>query len=129
MTCEITWEERGVYKRFSGRVSYSEYRRSQEQVLADPRTDSLRYIINDASALEGFAGTAEDAEEAAAFNYGSSLSNPLIRIAFVTRDLRLIAMIKVASVISSYPIRVFPTLAEARAWASENLPPSGAPAT
>lgn len=123
MTCEITWEERGVYKRFSGFVSYGEYQRSQEQVLADPRTDSLRYIINDASEIEGFAGSAEDAEYSAAFNLGSSLSNPHIRIAFVTRDLRLIAMIKVASIVSSYPIRIFPTLAEARAWAMENVAP------
>lgn len=122
MPCEITWEDKGVYKRYTGVVSYPEYRRTQEQVLADPRTDSLRYIINDASALEGFVGTTDDAEESAAFNYGTSLSNPTLRIAFVTSDFRLIAMVKVASVLSSYPLKCFATLEAARAWAMEGLP-------
>ena len=130
MPCEITWEEHGVYKRFSGMVSYAEYRRSQERVLADARTDSLRYIINDASAMEGFLGTTDDAEESAAFNYATSLSNPAMRIAYVTSDLRLIAMIKVASVMSSYPLKCFATLEAAHAWAMEGLRrPSGASTT
>jgi len=131
MPCEIIWEEHGVYKRFSGLVSYAEYRRSQERVLADARTDSLRYnslryIINDASAIEGFVGTADDAEESAAFNYATSLSNPAMRIAFVTSDFRLIAMVKVASVLSSFPLKCFATLEAARAWAMEGLPPTRA---
>lgn len=51
MPFELTWEGRGVYKRFSGRVTYEEYARSQEMVLGDARTDDLHYIINDFRAM------------------------------------------------------------------------------
>ena len=47
MPYEMTWEPRGVYKRFHGVVPFQEYMRSQERVLADPRADDIRYVIND----------------------------------------------------------------------------------
>lgn len=117
MAFEITWEPRGVYKHFHGFVSYEEYARSQALVLGDARADDIRYVINDAREIEGYTGSQDQAEELAAFNYASSRSNPRIRIAYVTCDLRLIALIKVASLISSYELAHFPTLEAARAWA------------
>ena len=121
MPFEITWEPRGAYKRFTGHVTYEEYARSQELVLGDPRSDDLRYIINDFTAMKGGAeaGSTEQAEYLAAFNFGSSRSNPRIRIAYVTSELRLIALIKVASLVSSYQLKTFATLEEARAWAMQ----------
>lgn len=122
MSFEITWENHGAYKRFSGFVAFEEYARSQQMVLGDERTDDLHYIINDLSAIEGYSGTREQAEYLAAFNHGASLSNPRIRIAYVTSDLRIIALIGVASLLSSYELKAFPTLDQARAWANSAPP-------
>lgn len=120
MTCEMTWERRGVYKRFAGFVSYEEYARSQERVLGDPRTDDLRYIINDLREMEGYSVTREQLEYLAAFNRASSYSNPEVRIAYVTTDLKIILLLKAAALVSTYPLKAFSTLEAAREWAAEN---------
>lgn len=117
MAFTLEWEERGVLKRFSGPVSFQEYARSQEMVLGDPRTDDLRYIINDLLGVESYSITTEQAEYLAAFNYGASRSNPGIRVAYVTTDGKIRFLIRLMSPLSSYEIRAFATVAEARAWA------------
>jgi len=121
MPFEMTWEDRGVYKRFTGKVSFPEYARSQELVLGDSRTDSLHYVINDLLAIEGYSFTTDQAEYLAAFNKGPSLSNPHLHVAYVTRDLRIITILKMMAAISSFELRHFPTLEEARAWAAALL--------
>jgi hypothetical protein len=119
MPFEIVWEPRGVYKRFTGNVSFQEYMRSQEIVLGDVRTDDLKYVINDLTAAEGYSASADDAEYSAAFNEGVSRTNPRLQVAYVTTDVRAIALIKIGAVFSSLVVKRFPTLEEARAWASK----------
>ena len=114
----IDWEPRGVYKRFSGFVSFEEFSLTQEAILSDPRVDSLRYIIYDFLAVEGYSATRDQAEYSAAFNRGTSFSNPKIRVACVTTQTSVKALIAVASMVSSLEIKCFPTLDAARAWAT-----------
>lgn len=113
----LNWEEKGVYKRFFGFVSFQEYARSQEMVLADARSDDIRWIINDLRDMEGYSITAEQAEYSAAYNYGSSLSNPKIRVAYVTSDLKLKLLIRMVGPFSALQVKDFSDLDEARRWA------------
>jgi hypothetical protein len=53
-TTAITWEARDVYMRFSGVLSCAEYAGAQEAILADPEVDTIRYIINDFLAVDGY---------------------------------------------------------------------------
>jgi len=117
MAHEITWEERGVHKRFSGFVSFDEFACTQEEVLADPRVDNLRYIINDFLAVEAYSATREQAEYSAAINRGTSFSNPRIRVACVTTDISIKLLVKAASLVSSLELKTFTTVEAARAWA------------
>ena len=118
MPYELTWEDRGVYKHFTGSVSYQEYAKSQEVVLSDPRIDDCRYVINDLLNIKDYSLTTEQAEYLAAYNKGASFSNPRLRIAYITRDLRIIFLLKLVSTLSSFKIKAFPTVEEAREWAS-----------
>ena len=86
MSFTLTWEDRGVYKKFTGFASFQEYARSQEMVLGSPLTDDLRYVINDLLEVEGYSVTQDEAEYAAAITRGASRSNPHLRIAFVTNQ-------------------------------------------
>lgn len=117
MPYEMTWEPRGIYKRFTGFISFQEYARSQEQVLSDPQIDDMDYVINDLLAIQGYSLTEEQAEYLAAFNRGSSYSNPRLRVAYVTTDTRALLLIKLVSSLSSFKIKSFPTLEQARIWA------------
>lgn len=113
----MNWEDHGVYKRFDGFVSYREYAHSQEEVLSNPRCDDIRFVINDLLAVEGYSLTREQAEYLAVFNRGSSLSNPKLRIAYVTTDTSIKLLIKLLSSLSALELGVFPTLDAAREWA------------
>lgn len=119
MSHEITWEARGVYKRFTGFVSYEEYARTQEEVLSDPRVDSIRYVINDLLEVEGYSVTRDQVEYLAAFNRGTSFSNPRIRIAYVVKTPAARLLVKAGSMISSLTLKDFSTLEAARDWVAE----------
>jgi hypothetical protein len=86
-------------------------------LLGDVGADDIHYIINDFSAVEGYSATSDDAEYSAARNRRASRSNPRVRIAYVTTDLKVIAMLRVAALASSRELESFPALEEARAWA------------
>lgn len=117
MTHEIIWEDKGVYKHFSGYVSFDEYARTQEQILADPRVDHIRYIINDLLDVGGYSVAPDQIEYSAAINRGTSYSNPRIRVAYVTTRPAVRLIVKAASAISSLTLKDFSTLEAARAWA------------
>lgn len=119
MAHKIVWEPKGVYKHFSGHVSFEEFARTQEQILADPRTDDIRYIINDFLDVESYSVVPDQVEYSAALNRGTSFSNPRIRIAVVTLRPGVRLLVKAAATISSLPLKDFSTLQQARAWAQE----------
>lgn len=115
----LDWEGPfGVLKQFSGFVTVAEFLDSAAELHEDPRFDQLHYVINDYSAVTGFDVGEKPVEELAALNIGASLSNPKLRIALVTTDERIKALIGLFTSpdLRSFPTRVFATLPEARAW-------------
>lgn len=52
MAWEVIWEPKGVWRRFSGTLSLQDVISAIKAVQADPRYDSLRYAINDYTAVE-----------------------------------------------------------------------------
>ena len=50
------------------------------------RIDECRYVINNLLDVEHYSITRDQAEYLAAYNRGSSFSNPHLRIAYVTTD-------------------------------------------
>lgn len=78
----------------------------------------MRYVINDCLEVEGYSASPEEAEYSAAFNRGTSYSNPRLRIAWVSTTPAIRALVAVANTISSLPLKAFTTLEEARIWAA-----------
>lgn len=119
MPYSMTWEPKGVFKRFSGTVTWPEYARSQEDVLGDARIDDLRYIINDLLDVEGYSITPDEAEYSAAITRGASMSNPHVRIAYVTTDARIALLVMAVRALTPYKLKTFPTVVAAREWCAE----------
>lgn len=116
MAHEVVWEPRGVYRRFWGPLDAMEYARVQDEVFGAPRFDSLNQSIVDFADVTQFRVTVAEAEVIAANNRGGFLSNPQLRIAFVTSDAAMTELLSRITPISAYPIRVFPTTELARSW-------------
>lgn len=119
MAHEVIWEPKGVYKRFSGHVNAAEFLVTQEAVLADQRIDTARYIINDFLGVTSYSASREDAEYSAAFNRGTSLSNPRLRVACITTNPGIRLLIKAASLVSTLDLKAFATVEAARSWVGQ----------
>lgn len=125
MPCEIRWEApNGVYKKHTGFVGAEEFVRSTESLHADPRFDSLRYVINDGLELEGTSVSEDSLDYLAALWLGGRYSNKDIRIAFLTTNETILGMIRryQDSGVLPFPVAAFSSLDEARSWINSKLP-------
>ena len=118
MAYEIVWEPHGVYKKFWGYVSSSEFSRSVAAVHNDPRFDSLRYSINDYLAVKGFDVAENTVDVIAAMSLGARTFHPKAKIALVTDNDRIVELARHYSSppLGSYPTEIFATVESAREW-------------
>lgn len=127
MPYRITWEEHGIHVRYTGIVTTEEVLAYATEVQGDARFDDIRYSLNDFSACEGVVSSQPALELLAAGDNGAAASNPRVKIAVVTDRQDVIDTVRAYLEIglSRYPLRIFPTLTEARAWVA--VAPSPAP--
>lgn len=113
------WEPGGVCTRFTGFVTAVEYVRSAEEICADARFDSLRFVIKDLLAIDDHAIEYEACDAIAAIRYGAHFTNPNIYIVLLTTDERLVpfAHPKSDSLLHGlYVTHAFATDGAARRW-------------
>jgi hypothetical protein len=65
--------------------------------------------------------TTDQVEYLAAYNRGASISNPRLRIAYVTLDTKIIVLLKLVRAISAYALKDFSTVQAAREWAAGGI--------
>jgi hypothetical protein len=118
MPFDLSWEPRGVYRRYFGDVTAAERRRSFEQISGDVRFDTLRYSITDYLAVGQYEITDDNTVEIAALHIAPLLTNPAIVVAAVAVDERVVAAIEhfIALGLTPQPYRVFATVTAAREW-------------
>lgn len=128
MSFELTWEPRGVHRRFFGDVTIAERQRSFDLICGDPRFDSLRYAITNYLEVGAYEVSVEATEEIAARHIAPLVTNPHMVLAAVAVAPTVIAAIEhfVSLGFVDPPYRTFATEAEARAWI-EGLGPAAPP--
>lgn len=121
MPFEITWEPRGVLRRYSGDVTIAERRRSFDLICGDRRFDDLRYAITDYLAVRDYEVTERATQEIAALHIAPLRTNPDILVAAVAVQPVVVAAIRhfISLDYVSQPYRVFATETEARRWIAE----------
>ncbi|NTV72159.1 MAG: hypothetical protein HGA71_18715 [Azonexaceae bacterium] len=119
MNFEIIWEPpQGVVKRYFGHVTGNDVLVANTQIEADPRFDTLRYVINDFLGCTGVSISPAELEEIAAIDRSAATINPHIRIAMLTSHPEIIAAANAYAndTLTIYLTRVFSSMADARAW-------------
>ena len=122
---QITWEARGVVKRFHGVLTGEEFAASVEEITADPRFDELLFTINDFTGVEAFAIDAANLDRIAAARYGSMVTNRRIRALVVATDPRMVELVnglRGGLLADSHLSQCFSSVTEARAWLQAQLP-------
>lgn len=123
MPYQLTWEPRGLYRRYFSDLSFAERFESLERICADPRFDELRYVISDYLAVQGFEASDERTEELAALHIGVYKTNPRMVIIAVAQRPDILAAIEAYQrhAFTPQPYQVFATTEAARAWIDARL--------
>ncbi len=118
MGYDIAGEAQGVYKRFFGTVTASEFMASIAKLRGDILFDQVRYSINGFLSVARYDVSEADVRKFVAFGKGAALTYPDVRIAAITSDEKNIGLLRLyaAPRMSPFPLEVFSTLAEARRW-------------
>lgn len=121
MPYSLTWEPRGVYRRYFGDVTIVERLDSFERICSDPRFDELRYCITDYLSVGHYEVTGPATQEIAALHVGPTLTNPALRIAAVAVRPDVLAAIRdfIEAGFTTTPYRVFPSIELARHWLAQ----------
>lgn len=124
MPFEIVWEPLGVYKRYWGVVTVSEFIDSSAKLHGDRRFDSIRYVINDYLGVESHEVSEVAIAGITAISVEGQATNANIRIALVTSDSRIkeLAWQFSSRTLASYPTQLFSTVTEARGWITGQPP-------
>ena len=119
MKIEMIWEQGGLLKRMSGALSEEEFLLSSVQVLADPRFDDIRFVINDFLQVTGSGFSRGMLPYLAAIQYESKATQSRCRVIFVSRDESILALIKDALAtrdLDHFEVCTAPTVEAARDW-------------
>ncbi len=119
MPYEITWEMRGVYRRYFGRLTDQEFVQAVREVEGSPRFYDIRYAILDFLDMEEFViDDPSFIDVTAALNAAAAQDNPNIKVAVVAVSpvvLRLAEAYQ-AHRLTPFVTKAFSTVEAARVW-------------
>lgn len=118
MPYSLTWEDRGVYKKFTGVVTSAELVQSVNDVAYDMRFGKALYEVSDYLSADSTAFSQDALNEVRAVRIGSFQRNPKIKVAIVTLDIEIQQRIfsTIAGRMTLHQTKVFSSLSEANAW-------------
>lgn len=118
MPYALSWEPKGVYKKFTGVVTGAELVDSVKEVAEDVRFANAHYEVSDYLSAERTDFSQDALNEVRAVRIGSISRNPAIRVAIVTLDTEIQQRIysTIAARLTLHQTKVFTALPEAEAW-------------
>jgi hypothetical protein len=125
MPYQLSWDRSTTLTvTYSGQTSAAEFLKAVLAEQGDYRFDTLRRVLHDFTGITGCTHTNEILAEMDYQSIGAACTNPDIRIAIVATRPDVNAMFDALLDLrlSAYPMRIFTSLTEARAWLSQNTP-------
>lgn len=123
----ITWEPRGVVRRFHGELTGQLALESLDRALGDERYDDVRFSLADLREVSHYHLTEEEIDGLAARYYGASLSNRRVITAVVADQPQVRALVERvrAQGLAPMPLELFSSEAAARDWIAQELQQRG----
>lgn len=116
------WEEKGLLRRYTDKVSGDEVFDSNLKLHGDVRFDDIHYVINDFSRITDFEVSEVDITKIAIVDNVASKSKPTLKIAIIATLEPLLAWIDMYLRVmqdSPYHCQTFASLEEAYHWVNE----------
>lgn len=118
MPHKLVWEAKGVYWKYSGKITGAEVVEASSKIYGDPRFDSLRYKLVDFLDVESIDMDDNDVAKIACMHKAAGLSNPRIKNAIVINSKTNKVANKFATFFHDSPwdVQVFEELDQANSW-------------
>jgi hypothetical protein len=116
----IEWTKDGAVKLFTGTVTLEEILRSESEITGNSKYRALWYVVSDYMNAQHPGMTDSECEDARVLRIGGFYSNPRIKFAFATEDLKVKSAIE-RNVVDGHTLRatkVFQTFEAAMARAT-----------
>ncbi|MGZ0655515.1 hypothetical protein ACWPKO_12110 [Coraliomargarita sp. W4R53] len=121
MPYNTTWLPHGIIWTYSGILTGEELLNSNFEIFGDERFDDIRYQIVDFTAVEKLEVTPNHMRKIAHLDMAAARTNPRVKVAAVASKDEEILICDIYDQYtgekSPWAMQVFPTLAEAKAWA------------
>jgi len=119
MSHTIIWEPEGYYRKFEGEVSGEEILDSNFELQADPRFQSIKYVINDFTQIESHTIEIAHTNAYATTDEIVSLTKGALKIAIVVVNDDLLALAenyRQQMLGNRFDCEIFQSLDDARKW-------------
>lgn len=118
MPHKLTWETKGVYWKYSGKVTGAEIIETSSTIYGDPRFDELRYKLVDFLDVESINMNKDEILQIACLHKAAGLSNPRIKnaIVIVSKTNELANQFVAFFNDSPWDIQIFEDIDKANAW-------------
>lgn len=117
----ITQEKHGLLTEWWGDASTLELIQMQERLHAHPDFKIMHYSLHDLTNCARFTSKEDESVYSAAIDGAASITNAKLRIAIVGANLEVLGAVNayIDSGLSQFPLRIFSSMDEARAWVSQ----------
>lgn len=123
MAVQNNWEDKGLYRVFSGNISGREVLQANLAIQGDARFDNINYVVNDFLKIDGFDIDDSDISIIASTDNVAAVSNPNIKIAVVaTLEPFLVWVRRYMEAMQDavYPTELFSNLDDAYLWVNSD---------
>lgn len=121
MPYQNKWEDRGLHRTFTGKVTGSEILNSNLALHGDPRFDHIQYVLNDFLTITDFDITTKDVNTISTIDNVAAISKTRLKIAILANNIDLLKWVNAYLKMmqdSPYEAAVFSTRDDALRWVS-----------
>ena len=93
MSYKNNWEDNGLHRKFTGKITGQEILESNLSIQGNPRFDHIKYVLNDFLSITEFEITTADVNIISTVDNVAAISKKKLKIAIVADDKNLLKWI------------------------------------
>ena len=122
MAYSVSWEKRGPFITYLGRVTFEEFMGAVMSVHNHPDYAVFHYVIHDMTGTSEFDFSGVDMTAIVSHELGARFTNARVKVAVVTLNPTMAQHTETFAKLTRVPIAVMSTVAQARDWVTQPKP-------
>lgn len=119
MAYSISWEKRGPFITYLGRVTFAEFMGAIMSVHSHPDYATIQYVIHDMTGTSDLDFAQVDMTTIVSHELGARFTNPRVKVAVVSQDPTMGSLTDAFGKLTQVPIALLTSVQEARDWVAK----------